>query len=158
MCHFGQELPLRHCDGLSFGVTRMYETLEHYRPLVHVVIDGQVHPAEATVGYAALDFVLIGNHVPRTELGQERIGAAAVRAETLGLTFASVGGAADRPITVPAESLRFGDNGIHHQGGKWIDLRYPRDLDQTATEATRRREAPHDRGLILLGFDRLATD
>ncbi len=81
----GQELPLGHGDGLRLGVAGMHQTLEHHRSLVDVVVDGQVHPAQPAVRDAALDLVLVGDHVARVQLRHERIGAAAVRTPALGL-------------------------------------------------------------------------
>ena len=82
--HLGQELPLGHGDRLRLGVPGMHQALEHDRSFVDVVVDGEVHPAQSAVGDAALDLVLVGHHVARNQLGQERIGAAAVRAPSLG--------------------------------------------------------------------------
>ena len=156
--YFGEELPFRHRDGLCLGIAGMHQTLEHHRSLVDVVVNSQVHPAQSAVRDATLDLVLFGDHIGRVQLWQERIGAAAARAETFGLAVAGLGRAADRTIAVPAESFRLGDNGIHHQRGERIDLRYPRYLDESTTEPTRQRQCPGHGGLVLLGGDRLAAD
>ena len=44
---------------------------------------GEVDPAEAAVGDAAHDLVLVGDQLPRLELRRERVGGAAVGAEAL---------------------------------------------------------------------------
>ena len=84
----GEELPFGHRDRLRLGVTRMHQTLEHHRAVVDVRVERQVDPAEAAVGDAALDLVLVDHHVARTQLRQKGIRAAAVRAPALGEGFA----------------------------------------------------------------------
>ena len=81
--HLGEELPLGHRDLLRLGVAGMHQTLEHDGPFVDVVVEGQIHPAQPAVRDAALDLVLVGDHVAGTQLRQERIRAAAVRAPAL---------------------------------------------------------------------------
>ncbi len=62
MDHLGEELPLGHRDRLRLGVAGMHQTLEHDRPVVDVVVDGQIHPAQPAVRDATLDLVLPGDH------------------------------------------------------------------------------------------------
>jgi hypothetical protein len=156
--HLGQELPFGHRDGLGFGVTGMHQTLEDDRAFVDVVVDRQIDPAQATVGHAALDLVLVGDHVTRAQLGQERECAAAVGAQSLRDALVIVGGAPDRPAAIPAEPLRLGHYGIDHQCGQRIDLRYPRDLHQPAAEPAGHRHRSAHGGRMILDFDRLAGD
>ncbi len=139
--HLGEELPLGHRDRLRLGVAGVHQALEHDRSFVDVVVDGQVHPAQSAVRDAALDLVLVGHHVARTQLRQEGVGAAAVRAPALGGRLVLVGRRpADGLAAVPAEPLRLGDNGIDHQRGERVDLGNPRDLHQPAAEPPGRRE------------------
>ena len=83
MRDLGQELALRHGHRLRFGVARVHQALEHHRPLVDVAVDRQIHPAESAVRNAALDQVLLGDQVAGTQLRQERVRTAAVRAGPL---------------------------------------------------------------------------
>ena len=146
----GEELPLGHRDRLRLGVTGMHQTLEHDGPLVDVVVEGQIHPAQAAVRDAALDLVLVGDHVAGHQLRQERIRAAAVRAPALGQRPAVGRRPADRLAAVPAEPFRLRDNGIGHQRGQRIDLAHPRDLHQAAAEPAGRRQRPRHRGHLVL--------
>ena len=86
--HLGEELPLGHRDRLRLGVPGMHQALEHDRPFVDVVVERQVHPAQSTVCDAALDLVLLGDHVARAQLRQKRIRTAAMRAPALGQRMA----------------------------------------------------------------------
>ena len=81
--HLGEELAFGHRDRLRLGVAGMHQALEHHRPVVDVVVEGQVDPAQSAVRDAALDLVLVGDHVAGIQLRQKRIRAAAVRAPAL---------------------------------------------------------------------------
>ena len=50
-------------DRLGFGVTGVHQAFEYHRAFVDVVVDGQIHPAQAAVRHATLDLVLVGDHV-----------------------------------------------------------------------------------------------
>ena len=156
--HLGEELPLGHRDRLGFGVTGMHQTLEHDGPFVDVVVERQVHPAQPAVRDAALDLVLVGDHVAGTQLRQERIRAAAVRAPPLRQRPAVGRRPADRAAAVPAEPLRLGHNGIGHQRGQRVDLGHPRNLHQSAAKPARRRQRPGDRRRVVLGLGVAGAD
>ena len=156
--HLGQELPLGHRDRLGFGVTGMHQTLEHDGPFVDVVVERQVHPAQPAVRDAALDLVLVGDHVAGNQLRQERIRAAAVRAPPLRQRPAVGRRPADRAAAVPAEPFRLGHNGIGHQRGQRVDLGHPRDLHQSAAKPARRRQRPRHRRRVVLGLGVAGAD
>ena len=82
--HLGQELSFGHRDGLGLGVTGMHQTFEDDRAFVDVVVDRQIDPAQTAMGHAALDLVLVGDHVTRAQLRQERERTAAVGANNKG--------------------------------------------------------------------------
>lgn len=46
----------------------MHQALEDHRPVVDVVVDGQVHPAQTAVRHATLDLVLVGDQVSGLQL------------------------------------------------------------------------------------------
>ena len=79
----GEELPLGHRDLLRLRVAGVHKALEHDGPLVDVVVEGQIHPAKAAVCDAALDLVLVGDHIAGHQLRQERVRATAVRTPAL---------------------------------------------------------------------------
>ena len=148
--HLGQELALGHRDRLGFGVAGVHQPLEHHRPVVDVLVERQVHPAQPAVGDAALDLVLVGDDVPDAQLRHEGVRAAAVRAPALGQGLAGRRGPAHRPSAVPAEPFRLGHHGVDHQRGLRIDRGNPRDLDQSAAEAPGRRQVAGQRRGVLL--------
>ena len=150
--HLGEELPLGHRDGLRLGVPGVHQALEHHRSLVDVVVDRQIHPAKTAVRDTTLDLVLVGDHVPRPELRQEGVRAAAVGAPALRQRFAVRSGPSDRLAAVPTEPFRLGDNRIGHQCRERIDLGYARNLHQAAAEPASRRHRAGHRGRVVLWF------
>ena len=149
----GEELPFGHRDRLRLGVAGVHQAFEHHRPVVDVVVDGQVDPTQSAVRDAALDLVLAGDDVAGTQLGQERIRAAAVRAPALRCALAVRRRSGPTGLSaVPAEPLGLRHHRIGHQGLERIDIRHPGDLDQPAAELPDRRQHPRGHRHPVLRF------
>jgi hypothetical protein len=71
MRYLGEELALGHRDGLRLRVAGVHQAFEHDGAVVDVLVVGQIHPAQSAVRDAALDLVLFGDDVARTQLRQE---------------------------------------------------------------------------------------
>ena len=142
MHDLGQELPFGHRDRLRLGVAGMHQALEHHRTVVDVVVDRQVHPAQAAVRDAALDLVLSGDDVARAQLRHKCIRTAAVWAPAFRRPITLRAGPSHRPAAVPAEPLGLRDHRIGHQSLERIDVRHPRDLHQAAAEVSDRLQHP----------------
>ena len=70
--HLGQELPLGDRRLVGVGVAGVEQALEHDEAVGHVLVAGEVDPAEAAVGEAAGDLVLPADEVAGLQLGRER--------------------------------------------------------------------------------------
>ena len=158
MGHLGEEPSLEHRNLLGLGIAGVDQALEHDGSFVHVVVERQVHPPESAVRDAALDLVLFGDPVARTQLRQKGIRAAAMWAPTLRQRLAVVGGPADRAAAVPAEPLRLGDHRIGHQRFKRILRTHAGDFHQAATEAARPRQRPGRGRVLVLRFGVACAD
>ncbi len=79
--HGGQELAFGHRGSSGRFVAGVQKPLEHHPAIEHGV-HGQVDPAQAAVGHAALDLVLVGDEIAGLERGDERIGPSAGRTES----------------------------------------------------------------------------
>ncbi len=161
--HLGEELPFGHRDRLRLGVTGMHQALEDHRAVVDVVVDRQVHPAQAAVRDAALDLVLVGDDVSRIQLRQKRIRAAAGGAPALLGVIGPLGALtrpADRLSAVPAEPLGLRHHRVGHQGLERVDVAHPGDLDQAAAEVPDRRQhsRPHRHPVVRLAVQGAQRD
>ena len=68
MVHHGEELAFGDGDRLRLLSARLEQTLEYHPPIAHVAIDRQIDPADAAVGDAALNLVLVGHQLAGLQL------------------------------------------------------------------------------------------
>ena len=67
----GEPHYLGHRDRLRLGIAGMHQAFQYDRTVVDVVVERQVHPAQAAVGDAPFDLVLSRDDVTRLQLREE---------------------------------------------------------------------------------------
>jgi hypothetical protein len=139
--HLGEEPALGDRGRHGVGIPGVEQALEHHPAVIHVVIPGQVDPAEAAEREAAEHLVLARDQVARFQLGGEGEPGAAVAAEALGQPGPAVPAAPDGLLAVGAvapvlRDLRVGQ----HRAGR-VAVGHRRDLDKPCAEPPARRPA-----------------
>ena len=130
----GEEPLLGDRRGQGVGVAGVEQTLEDDPAVRHVLVAGEVDPAEAAVGQAAGHLVLAGDEVAGLELGVEGERLAALRAEPGRPAGVAVLAASDRVAAVRAEPLVLRDHRVLHQRLAGVDGRSGRDGRQAGAE------------------------
>ena len=146
--HLGEELALGDRGFERVRVAGVQQALEHDVALGHVVVAGEVDPAEPAVRDAADDFVLAADDVAGVQLRREGVRGAALRAEALGAAGLAVARPPDRRAARRAEPLLLGHRRVRRAPPNAGPRPAPRERGDAGAEvldAVRGRDQPAGR-------------
>ena len=147
----GEEQPLGERRRHRLLVAGVQQALQHDPAIGDVAVLREVDPAEAAVGEAADDLVLLGDDLTGAQLRTEREGRAAMPAEPLGAAGLVTAAAPDRAAAAPAEAPALRDPRVGHDRVGRVAQRHLGHLDEARSEvrargrARARRSAPAPR-------------